>query len=150
MFEQGRLLILVTRYDHNITSRKRLPDAKVKAVVCKEIQRATGKHFPEDKVVLVSGMWALCARLLQSKPTDDPLLRQAKGYIGYCSTVPSGQGEGVASLELTQHELARHIEEESGIKQVESWLVTAECKHSSIGNIIIRNYYTWRICYNVV
>ena len=131
MFEQGRLLILVTRYDHNITSRKRLPDAKVKAVVCKEIERATGKHFPEDKVVLVSGTWALCARLLQTKPTDDPLvpelLKEAKRYIGYCSTVPSGQGEGVASLELPQHELARHIEDESGIKQVESWLVAAEC-----------------------
>ncbi len=115
---------MVTKYDTAYADPEDISD-KVKLVARESVFRATAAKLsiPSDAIFLVSGMWGLTARLMEScSPAQESGIHEkAIDCLSKYPGCPSGQGESKReSLKsLTSSEVAMKLEDASGIALLE-------------------------------
>ena len=117
-----RVVIAVTHLDEIIThlpleDEEKVTEATIKEKVCSAIKCSTEvQNFSEDLIIPVSGLWAFYSRLLESseKYRDHAIMELKKCPPG---SIAVGQNENLDQLPSTQ--VARMLEKESGIQEVE-------------------------------
>ena len=117
VFTDRRLLVVVTHFDVSYTNMMEdqvLSQDEVREEVYNAVKTATEGtvSVAKDDIVLVSGMWANAARKLLYRCDDDSHLKcKAQNYLEDFGNNPS--------TDISTQDLARQLEEASGITSVE-------------------------------
>ena len=134
VFKGNRLIIVVTKFDKTIDSadlsdsNEEMSEEKVKKRACQFVHKACDVEFSPDDVLVVSGSWAYCARMLDMTPPYGPTQCAHKRYqanVKKClrgvpnSTCGQGEDLNVSLDKLGDDELSAKLEEASGIAALE-------------------------------
>ena len=124
VIEDGRLVIVVTKFDENYTttSGKVLDEGEAKKRVASSWLKATNHPIPLDKIIAVSGLWAHTAQELSKSDPDSRMHSRLKqNAVWYLSTYPD---EACGEKEGFQHHSSEKISEKlkkaSGILSLEA------------------------------
>ncbi len=114
--------MVVTHFDvyyKGIADHDKITPEEIKRNVCRTIKEATGENFPEEMVIPICSTWANTARRLKFKPNDTKLQETARKSLGYYDDGPRGQGQTVDIESLQPWDLAKKLEDASGILALE-------------------------------
>lgn len=120
-------MVVVTHFDVYYTSladHDKITAEEIKRRVCQTVKEATGEEFPREMVVPVCSQWANAARQLKFKSNDSRMQRVARKFLLFYDELPRGQGQVMDVESLQSWELARTLEDASGITALEEKYVT--------------------------
>ncbi len=115
-------MVVVTHFDVYYTAladHDQISPEEIKRIVCRTIKEATGENFPEEMVIPICSTWANTARKLKFKPDDTKLQEDARVTLDDYDDDPRGQGQTVDIESLQPWDLAKKLEDASGILALE-------------------------------
>ena len=127
VIEDGRLVIVVTKFDENYTatSGKVLDEEQAKERVASSWLKATNQSIPLERIIVVAGQWALNAQELR-KSASNPSFnytrhkRHATNCLSMYPGEARGEQEGFDHLQqMSTEQIAEKLKEASGIVQLE-------------------------------